>query len=66
MREFLGLKKVMQRMREICGRQLGSIVRRKEASEAPFTLCLNDVCPSTATTVGWQFTGSAFTIEIRK
>jgi len=35
-------------------------------SEGPFTLCLNDVRPSTATTVGWLFTGSAFTIEIRK
>jgi hypothetical protein len=36
------------------------------AVKAPFTTCLNDVRPSTATTVGWQFTGSAFTIEIRK
>jgi hypothetical protein len=34
--------------------------------EGPFTLCLNDVRPSTATTVGWRFTESAFTIKIRK
>ena len=36
------------------------------ASEGPFTSCLKDVPPSTAMTIGWQFTGSAFTLEIRK
>ena len=35
-------------------------------SYGPFTSCLKDVRPSTAMTVGWLFTGSAFTLEIRK
>ena len=35
-------------------------------SNAPFTLAVKDVRPSTAMTVGWPFTGSAFTIEIWK
>jgi hypothetical protein len=37
-----------------------------QQGEGPFTSCLNDVRPSIAMTVGWQFTGSAFTLEIRK
>ena len=32
--------------------------------EGPFTSCLKDVRPSTAMTVGWQFTGSAFTLPV--
>ena len=35
-------------------------------SKGPFTLAMKDVRPSTTTMVGWPFTGSAFTIEIRK
>ena len=34
--------------------------------EGPFTSCLKDVHSSIAMTVGWQFTGSAFTLEVRK
>ena len=34
--------------------------------EGMFTSSLKDVRPSTAMTTGWQFTGSAFTLEIRK
>ena len=34
--------------------------------KGPFTSCLKDVRPSTAMRVGWQFTRSAFILEIWK
>ena len=44
----------------------GSTQKLQSPSQGPFTSCLRDVRPSTTMTVGWQFTGSAFTLEIRK
>ena len=50
---------------EIFTFKCGATVHRA-TTIGPFTSCLKDVRPSTAMTVGWPFTGSAFTLEIRK